>query len=266
MESWQVLEMDRNNYAKILKPSVANLHHYRLKEVMEELLKKSVCWQQLITKIEKDVTPIFSNYQTNVYQILYVSSDTVETAVASISLATISHPTSQSLLPPLPVATPTSSYQYLHSGISKDVKQEILEKPPQENAPVNTAKALTTSSHYSPFRPRLEDDGLELLQSIFPTPPPFTAQYFPPNFNTLPDPHGSPGLILQPRELFAPSGSPAYNFSPSSSRSLTLDPQVGSPTPAVEDLLDDTPEVSTPEVSEVSHILIIYKLLLINIF
>ena len=34
----------------------------------------------------------------------------------------------------------------------------------------------------------------------------------------------------------------------------------GSPTPAVEDLLDDT-----PEVSEVSHILIIYKLLLINV-
>lgn len=113
---------------------------------------------------------------------------------------------------------------------------------------------------YSDFQPQLDDDGFQLLQGLFPTSPPYTAQYFPPNFDTLPDPHGLPGLIFQPRELFPPSGSPAFKFSPSSSHSLTLDPQVESPTPAVEDLLDDT-----PEVSEVSHILIIYKLLLINV-
>ena len=125
---------------------------------------------------------------------------------------------------------------------------------------MNNTEASTSSSCYSDFQPRLDDDGFELLQSIFPTPPPFTAQYFPPNFDTPPDPHRSPGLILQPRELFPPSGSPAFKFSPSSLFSLTLDPQVRSPTPAVEDLLD-----GTPEVSEVSHILIIYKLLLINV-
>ena len=92
--------------------------------------------------------------------------------------------------------------------------------------PVNNAEASTSSSCYSDFQPRLDNDGFELLQSIFPTPPPFTAQFFSPNFNTLPNPHESPGLILQPRELFPPSGSPAFNFSLSSSCSLTLDLQL----------------------------------------
>ena len=156
-------------------------------------------------------------------------------------------------MPPLPVTTPRSSHQYPYSGISKGVKQEIWEKAPKENALVNTREASTSSSCYSDFQPQLDDDGFQLLQGLFPTSPPFTAQYFPPNFDTLPNPHGLPGLNFQPRELFPPSGSPAFKFLPSSSCSLTLDPQVESPTPAVEDLLDDT-----PEVSKVSHILIIY--------
>ena len=81
-----------------------------------------------------------------------------------------------------------------------------------------------SSSCYSNFQPQLDDDGFQLLQGLFPTSPPFTAQYFPPNFDTLPDPHGLLGLIFQPRELFPPSCSPAFKFSPSSSCSLTLDP------------------------------------------